>query len=157
MDALPPPPPPHVTLSLGVLELFPPAVATITSEIALPHRFSLALSSGFGARELTSGDTTTAWHAMIAPRWYGIGRFEDGLYLGWAFAYARAVDGPVSGDLLPPPGFSTGPLLGYKARLPWHLSAGFDLGVVHDLWVPAEGGGVPWVSFWGDLQLGVTL
>jgi hypothetical protein len=156
MDSLPPPPA-HVTISVGVLELFPPAVVTATSEIALPHRFSLALGSGLGQRALAPSGNTLAWEGMIAPRWYVLGRFEDGLHVGWAVAYARAAQGPVAGDLLPPPGLSTGPLVGYKARFPWHLSIGFELGLVHDLWVPREGGDIPWISFWGDLQLGVTL
>jgi hypothetical protein len=163
VDALPPPPPAHVTISLGVLELFPPAVVTVTSEISLPHRFSLALSSGYGTRDVDQNGstigTTAAWLGMLCPRWYVLGRFEDGLHVGWTFAYARAVNGPVAleRDLLPPPGFSSGPMVGYKARFPWHLSFGFELGVVHDFWIPTEATGVSWVSLWGDLQVGVTL
>jgi hypothetical protein len=155
MDAAPPPRP-HATISVGAVALIPPALATVTSEIALPNRFSLAISSGLGVRALAGQGTTAAGHAMLAPRWYVAGDFETGLHVGWAVDYARAVQGPLAGDLLPPPGFSTGPLVGLKERLPWHLSAAGEVVLMHDIWVPREQGRVPWVSFGGDLQLGVT-
>jgi hypothetical protein len=147
---------------VGALELFPPGVATVTSEIALPRRFSLALGTGYGARSIdvngSNAGTAASFIAMVAPRWYLLGRFEEGLHVGWSFAYARAVSGPLAVDLLPPPGLSSGPTFGYKARFPWHVSLGFDLGLVHDFWIASEAGqNVPWVYFCGDLQVGVTL
>jgi hypothetical protein len=148
---------PHATLSVGLLELFPPTTVALTTELALGRRVSIAGMTGFGVRSLSGGGSTTGWTAMLTPRWYILGRVAEGLHVDVTLAYARAVEGPLQGDLQPPAGVSTGPVAGYETRpFPGPLVLGIEVGLLHALWSAPEGGGVPWVQPWGDVTAGLA-
>jgi hypothetical protein len=148
---------PHATLSVGLLELFPPTTVALTTELPLGRHVSIAGMTGFGVRSLSGGGSTTGWAAMLTPRWYVLGRVAEGLHVDVTLAYARAVDGPLQGDLQPPAGVSTGPVAGYETRpFPGPLVLGIEVGLLHALWSAPEGGGVPWLQPWGDVTAGLA-
>ena len=148
---------PHATLSVGLLELFPPTTVALTTELALGRHVSVAGMTGFGVRSLSGGGSTTGWAAMLSPRWYVLGRVAEGLHVDVTLAYARAVEGPLQGDLQPPAGVSAGPVVGYETRpFPGPLVLGAELGLLHVLWAAPEGGGVPWLQPWGDVTAGLA-
>ena len=148
---------PHATLSVGLLELFPPTTVALTTELALGRRVSIAGMTGFGVRSLSGGGSTTGWTAMLTPRWYILGRVAEGLHVDVTLAYARAVDGPLQGDLQPPAGVSTGPVAGYETRpFPGPLVLGIEVGLLHALLSALESGGVPWLQPWGDVTAGLA-
>jgi len=148
---------PHATLSVGLLELFPPTTVALTTELPLGRRVSIAGMTGFGVRSLSGGGSTTGWTAMLTPRWYVLGRVAEGLHVDVTLAYARAVEGPLQGDLQPPAGVSVGPVVGYETRpFPGPLVLGIEVGLLHALWAAPEGGGVPWLQPWGDVTAGLA-
>lgn len=148
---------PDAILSVGLLELFPPTTVALTSELPLGRRVSVAATTGLGVRSLAGGGSTTGWTAMLRPRWYMLGRVTEGLHVDIALAYARAVEGPIQGDLQPPAGLSTGPVAGYETRpFPGPLVLGIELGLLHAVWSAPEGGGVPWLQPWGDVTAGLA-
>ena len=148
---------PRVTLSVGVLELFPPTTVALTTELPLGRRVSIAALTGFGVRSLAGGGSTTGWTAMLTPRVYVLGRVAEGLHVDATLAYARAVEGPLQGDLQPPAGVSVGPVVGYETRpFPSPLVLGIEVGVLHALWSAPEAGGVPWLQPWGDITAGLA-
>jgi hypothetical protein len=148
---------PRATLSVGLLELFPPTTVALTTELPLGRRIALAATTAYGVRSLSGGGSTTGWAGMLAPRFYALGRVAEGLHVDVAFAYARAVEGPIQGDLQPPAGFSVGPVAGYETRpFPGPLVLGIAVGLLHPLWNAPEGGGVPWLQPWGDVTAGLA-
>jgi hypothetical protein len=114
----PPPRPRTVTLTLDVPQLGTPYF-DLTSELRLARRWSLAMKAGGGAWTLDvvgRGASTAALELGIEPRWFVLGGFSTGLYLGWSTRFARAVHGPVGFEgLHTPPGLSTGLVVGFKS------------------------------------------
>jgi hypothetical protein len=147
----------RVTISVGLLELFPPSTVSLITEVALGRRWSVAAATGFGLRSLDGGGTSTGWTATLAPRWYVLGHVAEGLHVGWTLTYARAVEGALQGDLQPPAGASTGPVVGYETTpFPAPLVLGVELGILHAVWLAPEAGAVSWLVPSGDVTAGVV-
>jgi hypothetical protein len=95
--------------------------AELTGELRITRRSGLALSTGFGSRSRLisnphDAQTTLAWNLEANGRYYVVGDFERGMFVGWGVTYAHVASAPVVVDELGavPPGLATGPVLGAK-------------------------------------------
>jgi hypothetical protein len=135
------PPPRRVTLTLDVAELGGPYFE-LTSELRLARRWSLAMRAGGGqwSLDVSSGPTSTAALELgIEPRWFVLGSFATGLYLGWSTRFAHALHGQVGfEDLHTPPGLSTGAVVGFKSVDVPIITPDVSLGMLAPLLTPGS-------------------
>lgn len=85
----------------------PPRLVALSVESAFGARFSLRVDGAYGRH-----DGAAAWEVGLQPRWFFIGTFASGLFLGLD---ARTTHVPHEGDVLVN-GWTLAPVLG--ARLP---------------------------------------
>jgi hypothetical protein len=151
-------PPRRVTLTIDVAR----AVSLyfdVASELRFDRRLSLTMNAGGGARALDIGTsaTTLAWEIGLQPRWYAIGNFQNGLYLGWSTRFARERVGPVGFESLwTPPGLSTGGVVGFKSTDVPIITPDFSVGLMVPVVTPGAEVTHPPIALVARLGVGVS-
>jgi hypothetical protein len=133
----------------------------LQSEVRLPGRASLAMIVGYGLRaKLDAGGygagDTRSWEAALNPRYYFLGSFEHGAFVGATLSFVRIKDGLVTqfvGE--PAPGVWAGPTIGAKATS-GHFNAGFEFGPLVAVSTPSTRYMLPSVAPYGALTLGMS-
>ncbi len=133
--------PKRVTITVDVLQLVAPYFA-LTSELRLARRWSLATTAGAGSRSLDvlgGNATTTALELGVEPRYFPLGTFANGLYVGWSTRFARDVHGPIGfSSMGTPPGLATGAVLGFKSVDVPIITPDFSVGLLAPLVTPGS-------------------
>jgi len=150
--------PRRVTLTLDGVQAFG-AYFDLASELRLDRRWSLTLRAGGGVRPLAlpGSATTAAWELGVEPRWYFIGNFGTGFFVGWSTRFARTRLGPVGFESLhTPPGLSTGAMVGFKSVDVPIITPEASLGVLVPLVTPGTEVSHPPVAVAGRIGIGFS-
>jgi hypothetical protein len=119
------------------------------------------MTAGGGVRLLDilgSVATTTALELGLEPRFFVLGDFENGLYVGWSTRFARDVHGPVGFESLDtPPGLSTGAVVGFKSVDVPIITPDFSVGLLVPLATPSSEPSPPPVAVVVRLGIGFSL